>query len=389
MKAVPKNLYIFSPIITVLFSVSFLFILLFANTAHAGTDEECDTCFNANNAQGKITNSGADVDVWNCMGDWGTLGPTGHRGECAQDCERDLGCTADQRNNWIEYVKHWSCGICKDECASIPEPVYGNAQGNNDEEKKDRCVHYYCSSNNDDESQASGLNKKDFNGPCGWNTEPSAWLDNPPPLSKCTEPLLTTNPNDEKCILNKNTTSCYTKANKCNGHDNGKRWDMDCANYLRSPEFESCLKTLWDERAAKCKTGQEPECTALITQINQTIQSRFNFTAIGTIDYNAIPGGFGCNLVPDPAGTGKMICERKALNVPSFVADVWSVGSILFGGLAIIKIVFGGIMYATAAGNSQRITSAKEHILYAFIGLIVIILANIILNVLGAGEKFF
>jgi preprotein translocase subunit SecG len=57
----------------------------------------------------------------------------------------------------------------------------------------------------------------------------------------------------------------------------------------------------------------------------------------------------------------------------------------IVGVLAVIMIIFGGIRYATSAGNSSAVTAAKNTILYAIVGLIIAFLAFAAVNwVLGA-----
>lgn len=64
------------------------------------------------------------------------------------------------------------------------------------------------------------------------------------------------------------------------------------------------------------------------------------------------------------------------------------------GALAVIMIIFGGIRYATSAGNASSVTAAKNTILYAIVGLIVAFLAfaavNWVLSALtgGSGSGF-
>lgn len=52
----------------------------------------------------------------------------------------------------------------------------------------------------------------------------------------------------------------------------------------------------------------------------------------------------------------------------------------LLGAIAVIMIVIGGIRYATSNGDQSAITSAKNTILYAVIGLVVAIMAYAIVN---------
>ena len=57
----------------------------------------------------------------------------------------------------------------------------------------------------------------------------------------------------------------------------------------------------------------------------------------------------------------------------------------IVGALAVIMIIFGGIRYATSAGNASSVTAAKNTILYAIVGLIIAFLAFALVNwVLGS-----
>jgi|GEM_PF-253713 len=63
------------------------------------------------------------------------------------------------------------------------------------------------------------------------------------------------------------------------------------------------------------------------------------------------------------------------------------VNTLLFviGAVSVIMLIWGGIRYTTSAGNSSAVTSAKNTIMYAIIGLIIAFLAYAIINwVLGA-----
>lgn len=50
------------------------------------------------------------------------------------------------------------------------------------------------------------------------------------------------------------------------------------------------------------------------------------------------------------------------------------------GVIAVIMLIWGGIKYATSAGDSNKVTAAKNTILYAIIGLAIAILAFAIVN---------
>jgi hypothetical protein len=61
----------------------------------------------------------------------------------------------------------------------------------------------------------------------------------------------------------------------------------------------------------------------------------------------------------------------------------------LIGAVAVIMIIFGGFRYVISGGDSSAVTSAKNTILYAIIGLIIAALAyaiiDFVLNTLVSG----
>jgi multisubunit Na+/H+ antiporter MnhB subunit len=57
----------------------------------------------------------------------------------------------------------------------------------------------------------------------------------------------------------------------------------------------------------------------------------------------------------------------------------------LIGAVSVIMLIIGGIRYTISQGDSSAVTSAKNTILYAIIGIIVALLAYAIVNfVLGS-----
>lgn len=67
------------------------------------------------------------------------------------------------------------------------------------------------------------------------------------------------------------------------------------------------------------------------------------------------------------------------------ITTITNVLLFIAGALAVVMIIFGGLRYATSAGNSASVTAAKNTILYAIVGLIIAFLAFAIVNfVLGS-----
>jgi TRAP-type C4-dicarboxylate transport system permease small subunit len=54
--------------------------------------------------------------------------------------------------------------------------------------------------------------------------------------------------------------------------------------------------------------------------------------------------------------------------------------SAIVGIVAVIMIIVGGLRYITSGGNDTSVTSAKNTILYAIIGLIIVALAQVLVR---------
>ena len=82
----------------------------------------------------------------------------------------------------------------------------------------------------------------------------------------------------------------------------------------------------------------------------------------------------------DVAGSG----QEAASSVNNIIETVINIFSIVVGFVSVIMIIIGGLKYITSGGDSGNITGAKNTILYAIIGLVIVALAQIIVQfVLG------
>lgn len=66
--------------------------------------------------------------------------------------------------------------------------------------------------------------------------------------------------------------------------------------------------------------------------------------------------------------------------VNNMITTVVNIFSAIVGIIAVIMIVYGGLRYITSGGESGKVTSAKNTIIYAIIGLIVVALAQFIVK---------
>ena len=73
-------------------------------------------------------------------------------------------------------------------------------------------------------------------------------------------------------------------------------------------------------------------------------------------------------------------CDNSDCTLSGNIKTVVNVLLFIIGTLSVIMIIIGGIRYTASNGDSSLITSAKNTILYAVIGLIVALLAYAIVN---------
>lgn len=66
--------------------------------------------------------------------------------------------------------------------------------------------------------------------------------------------------------------------------------------------------------------------------------------------------------------------------VNDMITLVINIFSIVVGVVAVIMIIIGGLKYITSSGDSNNVTSAKNTILYAIIGLVVVALAQFVVK---------
>jgi cytochrome bd-type quinol oxidase subunit 2 len=78
--------------------------------------------------------------------------------------------------------------------------------------------------------------------------------------------------------------------------------------------------------------------------------------------------------------TGESCAETDGPSVESTIALVINVLSVIVGVAAVIMIIIGGLKYITSTGDSSNVQSAKNTILYAIIGLVIVALAQVIVR---------
>lgn len=88
----------------------------------------------------------------------------------------------------------------------------------------------------------------------------------------------------------------------------------------------------------------------------------------------------------DTGATGN--CSAQANDaqgkINTILTQVINIFSIIVGVIAVIMIIFGGLKYITSGGDSGNVSGAKNTIIYALVGLVIVALAQFIVHfVLG------
>jgi hypothetical protein len=86
--------------------------------------------------------------------------------------------------------------------------------------------------------------------------------------------------------------------------------------------------------------------------------------------------------------TNQTSCSASAGDAQTKINDlltqVINIFSIIVGVIAVFMIIFGGLKYITSGGDSGNVSGAKNTIIYALIGLVIVALAQFIVHfVLG------
>jgi len=79
-------------------------------------------------------------------------------------------------------------------------------------------------------------------------------------------------------------------------------------------------------------------------------------------------------------GTGSCDSKAAAGGLNKVVTTAINVLSLVIGIIAVIVLIIGGLKYITSGGDSNNVTSAKNTILYAIVGLIIVALAQVIVR---------
>ena len=79
-------------------------------------------------------------------------------------------------------------------------------------------------------------------------------------------------------------------------------------------------------------------------------------------------------------GNGDCADGANTDSLNTLLVKIVNIISAVVGVIAVIMIVFGGFKYITSGGDSNNVSGAKNTIIYAIIGLVVVALAQLIVH---------
>lgn len=89
----------------------------------------------------------------------------------------------------------------------------------------------------------------------------------------------------------------------------------------------------------------------------------------------------GVNLdVNSNCSTGQLSGNQANQKINNLIHTIINLLSVVVGVVAVIMIIIGGLRYITSGGSDTSVTSAKNTILYAIIGLIIVALAQVLVR---------
>ena len=81
-----------------------------------------------------------------------------------------------------------------------------------------------------------------------------------------------------------------------------------------------------------------------------------------------------------PSGDTTCVVATATCDFNCTLRKTINIISVIVGVIAVIMIIFGGFRYITSGGQPEKVTGAKNTILYGIVGLIIVAVAQIIVR---------
>ena len=105
--------------------------------------------------------------------------------------------------------------------------------------------------------------------------------------------------------------------------------------------------------------------------------------AVATVPVHAQDGSIQDSICQGVKNTGTDSCTDNGEGDNSFasiIKKVINIFSVVVGAVSVIMIIIGGFRYIISNGDSNGVTGAKNTILYAIVGLVIVLFAQVIVR---------
>jgi hypothetical protein len=106
--------------------------------------------------------------------------------------------------------------------------------------------------------------------------------------------------------------------------------------------------------------------------------------AVAHAQTDSIQNGVGCGTQFQFSCTSAIsngaYNSASTSSVQNLLTTAVNIFSIVVGIIAVIMIVVGGFKYITSGGESSKVSGAQSTILYALVGLVIVVLAQVIVH---------
>lgn len=98
--------------------------------------------------------------------------------------------------------------------------------------------------------------------------------------------------------------------------------------------------------------------------------------SVSTLAWGAVPDGGG-------TGNSNAIYGDNLTQLATLIGRIINYLLAIVGAISIILIIVGGIRFIAAGGDEKATAAAKQTITFAIVGLVIVLLAVLMVNVLG------
>lgn len=97
--------------------------------------------------------------------------------------------------------------------------------------------------------------------------------------------------------------------------------------------------------------------------------------------YNEVQNGLHTNGLAGLFGFGGGGLSSSQ-SLTELISNAIKIGLTFAGAIAVVFVIIGGFMYITASGNEEQAEKGKKTLINAIIGVVIIIMAYVIINVI-------